>query len=833
MPIGYRPPTFSGSGGGGDSVAGGGEISHAGLSALFENAGSQGAEQAAYELQAQVADHLIQTTVVPPSAMKAMSPSLELAAQTGVTGHANMAGAHIATPTGLEAQALAGAHIATPTGLEAQALAGAPPPMDATALAAMANEPLSPLIQMIMRMPGAMGIMNSFFEALSQFFFGQGSVFHMVFDPTIFSKFAPGNMTTSLLSGSEHMPINMSLLPSQAPIFQSLHIGSAFSVNHISNGFHSSLSNSVTFNASPEHFTSLGDPLKVSGQLDLNKPQFEWSSKFGGQGAASSQGELISGPALSEGRLASHLGGTQRLFSDRITTSPSLASTANASGGMSNLSQATQPIAAGLSQSLPLANSLPSSLNAQGNSLAYQGAGLDAVGSMKDTSFGAAAQDNNVGFRMGQGQEHAIESSTYSATANFSNDSVIASNNSQETFRPTLGGLEKQTPAPSFDAQWNQPQAVSSPNPAAAAKSAGSALGGLKAKQLSLDSLHKPSTPAHAKPAASTSKPVMDHIGHQIKPHAHHHFGQAHDQVAHRSLPKVEYQRPQLRPDAKANEAVQPAFDAATASQAGITQQGVEATQAAGADAAIGSQTPTTYTIRAGDCLWNIAKNQLGDALKWKEIYNLNHDVLGTNPDLIHPGTNIELPGGAAEVANAGATTYVVKPGDSLWKISQEHFGDGTRWGELYKANAEIIGSNPRLILPGQELTIPGIDGGATVAQSAGQQAGQQLAQNAQSAGVQTPQPAQPEAVEQPVVEAQPQATPVEAPQAVPQQPQQQLPQTEPLGAPGAAQGTPISQEPLYAQPAPQLSAPAPQNAPIVSSSLLPTDILGFLKKNK
>jgi nucleoid-associated protein YgaU len=50
------------------------------------------------------------------------------------------------------------------------------------------------------------------------------------------------------------------------------------------------------------------------------------------------------------------------------------------------------------------------------------------------------------------------------------------------------------------------------------------------------------------------------------------------------------------------------------------------------------------YTIKSGDNLSDIAKEQLGDANRWKEIYALNKDVIGDDPDLIHPGTKLKLP---------------------------------------------------------------------------------------------------------------------------------------------------------------------------------------------
>src|SRR6185369_7555911 len=114
---------------------------------------------------------------------------------------------------------------------------------------------------------------------------------------------------------------------------------------------------------------------------------------------------------------------------------------------------------------------------------------------------------------------------------------------------------------------------------------------------------------------------------------------------------------------------------------------------------------PKSYTIRAGDCLWNIARDHLGGGQNWGEIYSMNQDIIGTNPDLIMPGTTIHLPSGAHEIAEAGK--YIVQPGDNLWNISRDHLGGGQNWGEIYHANEGIIGSNPNLIQPGQELTIP------------------------------------------------------------------------------------------------------------------------------
>lgn len=51
----------------------------------------------------------------------------------------------------------------------------------------------------------------------------------------------------------------------------------------------------------------------------------------------------------------------------------------------------------------------------------------------------------------------------------------------------------------------------------------------------------------------------------------------------------------------------------------------------------------SSYNVKKGDCLWNIAKKQLGDGSRWKEIYDLNKDKI-QNPNLIYPNQTLTLP---------------------------------------------------------------------------------------------------------------------------------------------------------------------------------------------
>lgn len=49
------------------------------------------------------------------------------------------------------------------------------------------------------------------------------------------------------------------------------------------------------------------------------------------------------------------------------------------------------------------------------------------------------------------------------------------------------------------------------------------------------------------------------------------------------------------------------------------------------------------YTVKKGDCLWNIAKKYLGNGGRYKEIYALNRDKI-VNPNLIYEGQVLTLP---------------------------------------------------------------------------------------------------------------------------------------------------------------------------------------------
>jgi nucleoid-associated protein YgaU len=55
-------------------------------------------------------------------------------------------------------------------------------------------------------------------------------------------------------------------------------------------------------------------------------------------------------------------------------------------------------------------------------------------------------------------------------------------------------------------------------------------------------------------------------------------------------------------------------------------------------------QPGSDYTVQTGDTLWDIAQRVYNHQEDWATIYNANKQVIGDNPDLIHPGQVLHIP---------------------------------------------------------------------------------------------------------------------------------------------------------------------------------------------
>lgn len=67
-----------------------------------------------------------------------------------------------------------------------------------------------------------------------------------------------------------------------------------------------------------------------------------------------------------------------------------------------------------------------------------------------------------------------------------------------------------------------------------------------------------------------------------------------------------------------------------------------------------------------------------------------------------------DVTGGSSSTAPSGGDrTVTVKEGDSLSKIAKHELGDANRWREIFDANKDKI-KDPDKIFPGQVFTLPG-----------------------------------------------------------------------------------------------------------------------------
>lgn len=105
-----------------------------------------------------------------------------------------------------------------------------------------------------------------------------------------------------------------------------------------------------------------------------------------------------------------------------------------------------------------------------------------------------------------------------------------------------------------------------------------------------------------------------------------------------------------------------------------------------------GSGAPNGYIVKPGDTLSGIAARH-GVSLAALERANPQIKI----PDLIYPGQHVTLPSGG----EASGRSYTVRSGDTLSAIGDRH---GVSWQSIASANNL---SNPNLIFPGQQLTIP------------------------------------------------------------------------------------------------------------------------------
>jgi LysM domain len=123
--------------------------------------------------------------------------------------------------------------------------------------------------------------------------------------------------------------------------------------------------------------------------------------------------------------------------------------------------------------------------------------------------------------------------------------------------------------------------------------------------------------------------------------------------------------------------------------------------------------------VQPRDTLHRLAEVHLGDAMRWRDIWDLNRDqtmVDGTTfsrPEIIRPGWVLQLPfASVAKIAAVSPTTITVAPGDDLSGLAAAYLGDEAKWPDLFEANkgrsfGEVTFNQPDMIMPGWELNLP------------------------------------------------------------------------------------------------------------------------------
>ena len=116
-----------------------------------------------------------------------------------------------------------------------------------------------------------------------------------------------------------------------------------------------------------------------------------------------------------------------------------------------------------------------------------------------------------------------------------------------------------------------------------------------------------------------------------------------------------------------------------------------------------------TYTVQAGDTLWKIARKY---SCSVAEIVAANSDRI-KNPNRIHAGWQLKIPQSGAPITggtpdavlpeNKKSGIYIVRQGDTLWKIARKY---NCSVAEIISLNRELI-RDPALIYSGWELKVP------------------------------------------------------------------------------------------------------------------------------
>lgn len=129
---------------------------------------------------------------------------------------------------------------------------------------------------------------------------------------------------------------------------------------------------------------------------------------------------------------------------------------------------------------------------------------------------------------------------------------------------------------------------------------------------------------------------------------------------------------------------------------------------------------PGSYVVQDNDGMWSVAQALLGDGARHHELRELLIGqevapgvIFTADTSVIHPGWIFRTPVNAPTDAPTGTLdTVVVRRGDTLSRLAEEHLGDPDRWHEIWDLNANATMpdgrtfDDPNLLLSGWQLAI-------------------------------------------------------------------------------------------------------------------------------
>lgn len=133
---------------------------------------------------------------------------------------------------------------------------------------------------------------------------------------------------------------------------------------------------------------------------------------------------------------------------------------------------------------------------------------------------------------------------------------------------------------------------------------------------------------------------------------------------------------------------------------------------------------PRRHVVVEGDTLGELARKYYGASSQSTVILAANPSLKGPKSLRIGDTLTIPEPKGTTPIATESSSavqvistsnpnrqpaqrTYVVRSGDTLYAISRQVYGDGSRWKQIFRANKTLLKGDPQRLKAGLVLQIP------------------------------------------------------------------------------------------------------------------------------